>query len=90
ILARGFIPAIKDGSVQHRKRLILLLFIGAIAIPMFYLASLFIMPNSHVTFADYWRWWIVHLWVEGIFEAFAVILIGFLMVDMKLTTIHST
>ncbi|MCD8914115.1 nitric-oxide reductase large subunit [Staphylococcus simulans] len=90
ILARGFIPAIKDGSEQHRKRLILLLFIGAIAIPMFYLASLFIMPNSHVTFADYWRWWIVHLWVEGIFEAFAVILIGFLMVDMKLTTIQST
>lgn len=90
ILGRGFIPAIKDGTDLHRKRLILLLFIGAIAIPLFYLASLFIMPNTHVTFADYWRWWIVHLWVEGIFEAFAVILIGFLMVDMKLTTIRST
>ncbi|MCO4345056.1 cbb3-type cytochrome c oxidase subunit I [Staphylococcus agnetis] len=90
ILARGFIPAIKLGTDQHRNRLILLLFIGAIAIPLFYLASLFIMPNTHVTFADYWRWWIVHLWVEGIFEAFAVILIGFLMVDMKLTTIRST
>ncbi|UXU64625.1 cbb3-type cytochrome c oxidase subunit I [Staphylococcus agnetis] len=90
ILARGFIPAIKRGTDQHRNRLILLLFIGAIAIPLFYLASLFIMPNTHVTFADYWRWWIVHLWVEGIFEAFAVILIGFLMVDMKLTTIRST
>ncbi|WP_105995427.1 nitric-oxide reductase large subunit [Staphylococcus agnetis] len=90
ILARGFIPAIKLGTDQHRNRLILLLFIGAIAIPLFYLASLFIMPNTHVTFADYWRWWIVHLWVEGIFEAFAVILIGFLMVDMKLTTNRST
>ncbi|MCO4359376.1 cbb3-type cytochrome c oxidase subunit I [Staphylococcus agnetis] len=90
ILARGFIPAIKLGTDQHRNRLILLLFIGAIAIPLFYLASLFIMPNTHVTFADYWRWWIVHLWVEGIFEAFAVIIIGFLMVDMKLTTIRST
>ncbi|EOB7744359.1 nitric-oxide reductase large subunit [Staphylococcus aureus] len=92
ILCRGFLPAIRNKvQVNHDKRhLLTLLFVGAIAIPLFYLASLFIMPNSHVTFADYWRWWIVHLWVEGIFEAFAVVLIGFLMVNMKLTTIETT
>ncbi|EML5801808.1 cbb3-type cytochrome c oxidase subunit I [Staphylococcus aureus] len=92
ILCRGFLPAIRNKvQVNHDKRYLLtLLFVGAIAIPLFYLASLFIMPNSHVTFADYWRWWIVHLWVEGIFEAFAVVLIGFLMVNMKLTTIETT
>ncbi|HCX2471855.1 cbb3-type cytochrome c oxidase subunit I [Staphylococcus aureus] len=92
ILCRGFLPAIRNKvQVNHDKRhLLMLLFVGAIAIPLFYLASLFIMPNSHVTFADYWRWWIVHLWVEGIFEAFAVVLIGFLMVNMKLTTIETT
>ncbi|MGO5742730.1 nitric-oxide reductase large subunit [Staphylococcus aureus] len=92
ILCRGFLPAIRNKvQVNHDKRhLLTLLFVGAIAIPLFYLASLFIMPNSHVTFADYWRWWIVHLWVEGIFEAFAVVLIGFLMVNMELTTIETT
>ncbi len=92
ILYRGFIPAIRNKIQTNydKKHLLSLLFIGAIAIPLFYLASLFIMPNTHVTFADYWRWWIVHLWVEGIFEAFAVVLIGFLMVNMKLTTIQST
>ncbi|EZR63136.1 nitric-oxide reductase large subunit [Staphylococcus aureus] len=92
ILCRGFLPAIRNKvQVNHDKRhLLTLLFVGAIAIPLFYLASLFITPNSHVTFADYWRWWIVHLWVEGIFEAFAVVLIGFLMVNMKLTTIETT
>ncbi|EMJ4763913.1 cbb3-type cytochrome c oxidase subunit I [Staphylococcus aureus] len=92
ILCRGFLPAIRNKvQVNHDKRhLLTLLFVGVIAIPLFYLASLFIMPNSHVTFADYWRWWIVHLWVEGIFEAFAVVLIGFLMVNMKLTTIETT
>ncbi|WP_137597025.1 nitric-oxide reductase large subunit [Paucilactobacillus kaifaensis] len=91
ILMRGFIPKMRkklDG--YDRTRLITLLFMGSIAIPAFYLATLFILPHSHVTFADYWRWWIVHLWVEGIFESFAVILIGYLMVDMKLTTIKST
>ncbi|ATO46314.1 hypothetical protein C5L30_001465 [Companilactobacillus farciminis] len=90
IMLRGFVPAIKIKKNLHRSRLLQLLIIGSIAIPAFYLASLFILPNSHVTFADYWRWWIVHLWVEGIFESFAVILIGYLMVDMKLTTIKST
>ncbi|WP_205757687.1 nitric-oxide reductase large subunit [Macrococcus sp. DPC7161] len=92
ILCRGLIPALKSkvNAKTDKQQLIGLLFVGSIAIPAFYLASLFIMPDSHVTFADYWRWWIVHLWVEGIFESFAVILIGFLMVDMKLTTSHST
>ncbi|GAX06343.1 nitric oxide reductase [Secundilactobacillus pentosiphilus] len=93
ILWRGFIPAMRrkgKGVSSNRTRLVAMLFFGSVAIPAFYLASLFIMPNSHVTFADYWRWWIVHLWVEGIFESFAVILIGYLMVDMKLTTARST
>ena len=90
IMCRGFIPAIRIKKNLDRSRLLQLLIIGSIAIPAFYLASLFILPNSHFTFADYWRWWIVHLWVEGIFESFAVILIGYLMVDMKLTTIKST
>lgn len=91
ILMRGFIPKMKEKLASpDRSRLVSLLFMGSIAIPAFYLATLFILPHSHITFADYWRWWIVHLWVEGIFESFAVILIGYLMVDMKLTTIKST
>ncbi len=90
MLMRGFVPAMRRKDNQSRTRLVTMLFLGAIAVPAFYCASIFIMPDSHVTFADYWRWWIVHLWVEGIFEAFAVILTGWLLVDMKLTTIKST
>ena len=40
--------------------------------------------------ADYWRWWLIHLWVEGMFEVFAVVVIGFLMVRLGLVTAHST
>src|SRR5699024_9572577 len=39
---------------------------------------------------DYWRWWVVHLWVEGIFEVFAIVIIGFILVNMKLVTKKST
>lgn len=70
--------------------LIHLLFYSAIAVPFFYLFAFLMNPDTSFTFADYWRWWIIHLWVEGIFEVFAVVVIGFLLVQMKLVTKKST
>ncbi|HYK72797.1 MAG TPA: cbb3-type cytochrome c oxidase subunit I, partial [Pseudoneobacillus sp.] len=70
--------------------LIHLLFYSAIAVPFFYFFAFMINPDTSFTFADYWRWWIIHLWVEGIFEVFAVVVIGFLMVQMGLVTKSST
>ncbi|WP_147533739.1 nitric-oxide reductase large subunit [Bacillus marasmi] len=83
---------IKSGLKRETDKggLIHLLFYSAIAVPFFYLFAFLINPGTHFTFADYWRWWIIHLWVEGIFEVFAVVVIGFLMVQMKLVTKKST
>lgn len=83
---------LRDGLKQENDRggLIHLLFYSAIAVPFFYLFAFLINPGTSFTFADYWRWWIIHLWVEGIFEVFAVVVIGFLMVQMGLTTKAST
>nr|WP_084213521.1 cbb3-type cytochrome c oxidase subunit I [Thermicanus aegyptius] len=83
---------LRDGLKQEKDRggLVHLLFYSAIAVPFFYLFAFLINPGTSFTFADYWRWWIIHLWVEGIFEVFAVVVIGFLMVQMKLTTKAST
>lgn len=67
-----------------------LLFYSAIAVPFFYIFAFFFNPSTSFTYSDYWRWWIIHLWVEGIFEVFAVVVIGFLMVRMKLVTKEST
>ncbi|CEG27595.1 nitric-oxide reductase large subunit [Bacillus sp. B-jedd] len=83
---------IKSGLKRETDKggLIHLLFYSAIAVPLFYIFAFFINPDTSFTFADYWRWWIIHLWVEGIFEVFAVVVIGFLMVQMKLVTKSST
>lgn len=70
--------------------LIHLLFYSAIAVPLFYVFAFFINPDTSFTFADYWRWWIIHLWVEAVFEVFAVVVIGFLMVQLGLVTKKST
>ncbi|MCE9595022.1 MAG: cbb3-type cytochrome c oxidase subunit I [Planctomycetes bacterium] len=59
---------------------------SAVAIPAMFTAAFLITPGSHLTMADYWRWWVIHLWVEGMFEVFAVVVLGVLMVNMGLVT----
>jgi len=83
---------IKSGLRKEKDKggLIHLLFYSAIAVPAFYIFALFINPSASFTFSDYWRWWIIHLWVEGIFEVFAVVVIGFLLVQLGLVTKKST
>src|SRR5262252_3080165 len=39
--------------------------------------------------AEYWRWWVVHLWVEGFFEVFATVLIAFLFTRLKLLSVRT-
>ncbi|GHH98239.1 nitric-oxide reductase large subunit [Neobacillus kokaensis] len=88
IVFRGIKAGLKKES--DKGGLIHLLFYSAIAVPAFYIFVLFINPGTSFTFADYWRWWIIHLWVEGIFEVFAVVVIGFLLVQLGLVTKKST
>jgi nitric oxide reductase subunit B len=38
---------------------------------------------------EYWRWWVVHLWVEGFFEVFAVAVMSFLFVKLGLVRVRS-
>jgi nitric oxide reductase subunit B len=86
--ARGLRAALKAES--DRGGLTHLLLYSSTAIPVFYCFALFVNRDSHITMADYWRWWLIHLWVEGMFEVFAVVVIGFLMVRLGLVTGHST
>lgn len=66
------------GSLSH------LLLYSAISIPGFYGFGLLFNPNSEFTVADMWRWFIVHQWVEAIFEFFAVVAIAYLLVNLGL------
>jgi nitric oxide reductase subunit B len=61
-----------------------LLFLSTIAIGLFYGAGLMWSEKSHLSIVEYWRWWVVHLWVEGFFEVFAVAVISFIFVKLGL------
>jgi nitric oxide reductase large subunit len=38
------------------------------------------------TITDYWRWWVVHLWVEQSFEFFAVAMSAYLLMSLGLVS----
>ena len=53
-----------------------LLFLSTVAIGLFYGAGLMWGEHTHLSMVEYWRWWVVHLWVEGFFEVFATAVIA--------------
>ncbi|NOX57167.1 MAG: nitric-oxide reductase large subunit [Planctomycetes bacterium] len=57
---------------------------SAIAIVSFFAFGLFYHPGTHLTIADFWRWWVVHTWVEGIFEFFAAAAIAYVVTTLGL------
>ena len=78
LVYRAVKPALaaeKDkGGLTH------LLLYASVTIPLFYAVGLFYTPGTHIAVADYWRWWVVHLWVENFFEVFATVALAFILV----------
>ena len=58
---------------------------ASLAIPLFYLPALFFGAKTNYTVVDTWRFWIVHLWVEGFFEFFATTVVALTFYQLGLT-----
>ena len=82
LMGRALMPAIREKN--ENRHLLLLFLISSIAIAAFYGAGLMWGRQTNLAIAEYWRWWVVHLWVEGFFEVFATVAIAFLFVRMQL------
>ncbi|HEX5054462.1 MAG TPA: nitric-oxide reductase large subunit [Planctomycetota bacterium] len=61
----------------------------AVAIPVFYLPALFYGSHDNFAVIDNWRFWIIHLWVEGFFELFATVLVAVMFFQMGLVSAKS-
>jgi len=69
LMLRGLWPAITS---RGESRSLVLMFTGAsTAVGLMYGAGFFFSARTHLTVMEYWRWWVIHLWVEGFFEVFA-------------------
>lgn len=76
LVARTAVPALRKND--SRKSLLVLYLITTTGIALFYSPGLFWGMKTHISVVEYWRWWVVHLWVEGFFEVFATVVIAFL------------
>lgn len=82
LMIRVLLPALR--KTGHQRQLVTLLAVATAAIALFYGAGLTWGHHSHLTMVEYWRWWVVHLWVEGFFEVFATTVIAFVFMRLNL------
>jgi nitric oxide reductase subunit B len=82
LMGRAMWPALRRPG--ENRGLLGMFFIASTAIAIFYGAGLMWGRQSNLAIIEYWRWWVVHLWVEGFFEVFATVAIAFLFTRMGL------
>lgn len=83
LLFRAVTPARRGAESREIASLFLY---AAAAIPVFYLPAMFFDGSSHFTVVDTWRFWIIHLWVEGFFELFATVMVAIIFYKLGLIT----
>ncbi|WP_417251155.1 nitric-oxide reductase large subunit [Castellaniella sp.] len=86
LMLRGIIPALRQ---KGDKNLLALFTASVVCIGLFYGAGLAYGERTHITIMEYWRWWVVHLWVEGFFEVFATAALAFIFSTMGLVSKRS-
>ncbi len=87
LMVRAMLPAFKASPEQ--KSLLGMFLLSSAAIALFYGAGFMYGRQTNLAVAEYWRWWVVHLWVEGFFEVFATTVIAFLFTRMGLLRVHT-
>lgn len=83
LMLRGLVPAIKR---QTDKNILVMFTASIVAVGLFYGAGLMYGERTHITVMEYWRWWVVHLWVEGFFEVFATVSMSVIFFNLGLVT----
>jgi nitric oxide reductase subunit B len=79
LMYRALKPAFR---IPDKRELSALFLYAAVAIPVFYLPALFYGPDTNFAVIDNWRFWIIHLWVEGFFEIFATVPVAIMFHQM--------
>ena len=82
LVLRSVGSALKTNDEQ--QPLLWLFILSSAAIALFYGAGLNWGQHTHLSIVEYWRWWVVHLWVEGFFEVFATTVIAFFFARLQL------
>ncbi|MBX7083742.1 MAG: cbb3-type cytochrome c oxidase subunit I [Nannocystaceae bacterium] len=58
----------------------MVLFFGLLMAALLYLPGM--IPTDNQTIDSYWRWWVVHLWVEGVWELIMGGILSYLLIKL--------
>lgn len=83
IVYKGIKPALIKNQPWNLPNWILYSVIG---IPVLFLSGFVAKPDTNFVIADFWRWMVIHMWVEAFFEVFITIIVSYLMVLMGLVS----
>jgi nitric oxide reductase subunit B len=83
LISRAVLPVRNDPEKGQISSLFLY---AAIAIPLFYIPALFFGSRTNFTVVDMWRFWIIHLWVEGFFELFVTTMVALMFFLLKMVS----
>lgn len=86
IVYRPISHHLKLGHRDEFSGLMMYYVLSAVLVVLFFGFGLLFGKGTHLTVADYWRWFVVHIWVESIFEFFGVAVISLLLVVMGLAS----
>jgi nitric oxide reductase subunit B len=67
-------------SQEHPGNMPWLFFLAACAIPLFYAVGLVARTGDNFTTTEFWRFWVVHLWVEDFLELFTTVMVAYMFV----------
>jgi nitric oxide reductase subunit B len=65
---------------EHPGNMPWLFFLAACAIPAFYAVGLLARTSENFTTTEFWRFWVVHLWVEDFLELFTTVMVAYMFV----------
>ncbi|HJW30749.1 MAG TPA: cbb3-type cytochrome c oxidase subunit I, partial [Saprospiraceae bacterium] len=83
IVYRGIKPAFVKKEKWNLPNWIMYSVIG---IPLLFLSGFIAQPKTNFVIADFWRWMVIHMWVEAFFEVFITVIVSYLMVLMGLVS----
>jgi nitric oxide reductase subunit B len=78
---RGFRPMLRQ---EARYGLAHMIVYAGGSIGLLFVAGMLYTPRTNIVMTEFWRWWVVHMWVEGAFEFFIVAIVGLTLVSMGL------
>ncbi len=83
VVYRGIKPALVKGQSWNLPNWILYSVVG---IPLLFMSGFVAKPETNFVIADFWRWMVIHMWVEAFFEVFITVIVSYLMVLMGLVS----